>query len=139
MVQQELGLCYHSSDILPPHIVGWTIILFPGNIHPTTAQHLPLYVSGVLHHYPKKMLSFYIKKMHSLSSETKYHQNIMNYLFLSQIGSNAVYILFVAQNILPVGLGRHLISDDDCTNLHYYLHESTHGSFCLNIRQQPLP
>ena len=30
-----------------------SIILFPGNIHPTTAQHLPLYVPGVLHHYPK--------------------------------------------------------------------------------------
>ena len=78
--------------------------------------------------------------MQSLSSETKCHQNIRNHLFLSQIGSNAVYILFVAQNILPVRLDRHLIpDDDDSTNLHYYLHESIHGSFCLNIRQQPLP
>ena len=77
--------------------------------------------------------------MQSFSSETKCHQNIRNHLFLSQIGSNAVYILFVAQNILPVRLGRHLIPDDDSTNLHYYLHESIHGSFCLNIRQQPLP
>ena len=62
--------------------------------------------------------------MQSLLSETKYHQNIINFLFLSQIGSNAVYILFVAQNILPVRLDRHLIPDDDSTNLHYYQNES---------------
>ena len=65
MVQEELGLCYHSSDILPPPIVGWTVhllFLFPGNIHPTTAQHLPLYVPGALHNYPKKNVIILYKK-----------------------------------------------------------------------------
>ena len=114
---KNLDCAITAANILPPHIVGWTFLLlfllfFSQATFIRRLLNIFLCMSQVFFIIIlKKMLKFYKKKC----SHCHRKQNIMNYLFLSQIGSNAVYILFVAQNILPVRLGRHLIPDDDCT------------------------
>ena len=85
LVQQELGLCYHSSKYSSSSH-RWldfsfiiSIILFPGNIHPTTAQHLPLYVPGVLHHYPKIYPSQRQNLLPTLKILTQNFENFHNF------------------------------------------------------------